>query len=320
MVKQNILVASRDEELVRLQADKGLFALSLEEVRRLDAALSDCWDIRHRAGAMSVWDDLAKKSELPSVKRFRALYAEVAAGKRDEDAEFYGAMAHPDILGPATSEHRDMLLDFTATSVGIYRKMGLTGEILDAGCHSGVVASLIASIVDAPITGIDPCSEALDFGRKHPAKHLRVTLEAGSMPWTATRKFDMVLSASAMPRDPARTGAFLRSVGALLNPGGVAVIMSVGWIQADAARTRRQLRMAELGFGLADVAGGFGGMPNEFRAEGLVVLLKGGGRDYPRRIGELMESEWNRFRDYANFSACLPSEKTQSYERAKRKL
>ena len=111
----------------------------------------------------------------------------------------------------------------------------------------------------------------------------------------------------------------MKAISGLLHPGGVAVVMSMGWVDANPDQLRRQLRVAGLGFGYADVAGGFGDIPAIFEAEGIVVLLKGGGSAYPRKIKPLMESEWRLFRDYANAPGRLPREKTQAFERGLRR-
>ena len=64
---------------------------------------------------------------------------------------------------------------------------------------------------------------------------------------------------------------------------------------------------------------GAGGVPPQFEAEGVVVLLKGGTQKLPLNVSELMESEWPQFRKYANASTTSPNEKSQCYERAKRR-
>ncbi|WP_149536626.1 class I SAM-dependent methyltransferase [Siccirubricoccus phaeus] len=296
-----------------------LIALSRSEIFSLDRALAERWGIDFHEGEFDVWNLLGRAHDTAAVHRMRELFDEVVSGERTEDAEFYGAMAHPAVLGPMTSKRRHLILDVTALSIGLYRHLGLNGDVLDAGCHAGTVASLVAKALGCAVTGIDPVEEAIAFGHAHPARNPGVTLECASIPWSTDRRFAMVISSSAMPWSAPKSLPFLKSVSGLLQPGGVAVVMSVGWAEADPERVRRQLRAAGLGFGYADVAGGFGDIPAKFEAEGIVVLIKGGSSEYPRRIKTLMESEWHLFREYSNTPGRSAREKTQAFERALRR-
>jgi hypothetical protein len=66
------------------------------------------------------------------------------------------------------------------------------------------------------------------------------------------------------------------------------------WVDIDIDVTRRQLKQARLGFGYADVIGGYGEIPLEFSTVKVVVLLKGGGRTLPRNLRLLSENECRR--------------------------
>ena len=46
--------------------------------------------------------------------------------------------AHPELLGPVTSQRRHLLLDGIAAAIGLARYLGLDGDILDIGCHAGI--------------------------------------------------------------------------------------------------------------------------------------------------------------------------------------
>ena len=314
----NVDLAARDAVLRVVQEDKTSVALARKEVDALDRTLAEQWGIDfHEHGTL--WDLLRRAGDQDAVDHLRDLWDSISSGAELQDERFYNAMAHPELLGPVSSLRRHLILDVTALSIGLYRRLGLNGPILDAGCHAGTVASLVAEAIGREVIGIDPAEEAIEMGLGHPARHPLASLEPGAMPWKSDRRFDMVVSASAMPWSPTTSLPFLKSVGGLLNPGGIAVVMSVGWAAAAPERVRPQLRASGLGFGLADVAGGYGDIPAHFEAEGIVVLIKGGAREYPRRVTELMESEWDRFRDYANADRRPPREKTQAFERALRR-
>ena len=138
------------------------------------------------------------------------------------------------------------------------------------------------------------------------------------MPWNVGLRFDFAIAIDSMPDGGGARATFLRSLGDILAPGGVAVVSSTSWVNADIDVTRRQMRRAGLGFGYADVIGGYGEIPVQFSTVGVVVLLKGGGRTLPRNLRQLMENEWPQFRDYANTSSTPQSEKTQAFERSLR--
>jgi SAM-dependent methyltransferase len=111
-----------------------------------------------------------------------------------------------------TFQRRHLILDVTAVAIGLYRYLGLTDDVLDAGCHAGTISSLLAEVLDCDVTGIDLSREAIEFGRKHPARHSRVSLQQASMPWMTDRRFGMVISASAMPWSGPSSLAFLKSI------------------------------------------------------------------------------------------------------------
>ncbi len=320
MVEENApeLVQMRDAMLSKIQTDKGCVALNVEELVELDQSLASEWDVDFRTSD-SFWPYLATAGDQAAIARFERAFQKVASGQKSEDdSDLYSAMAHAEIIGPVTSHRRHLILDLTAMAIGLYRHLGLSGNILDAGCHVGIMSSLLAARLGKHVVGIDPSANAISFGKSHAARHSSVNLIEASIPWHTHIRFDMVISGSALPdgKNWEVTAAHLRNLGTLLSQGGVALIMSADLAEADPDRMRRTLRTAELGFGYADVAGGYGGLPPKFDAEGIVVLLKGGKREFPRKVKLAMESEWDFFKEYSNTPGRPTREKTQAFERA----
>jgi hypothetical protein len=100
-------------------------------------------------------------------------------------------------------------------------------------------------------------------------------------------------------------------VSELLEPNGLAIVVWLDWLEA-AKTTLKQLRRAALGFGYADVVGGFGGIPPHLEATRALVFLKGGHVELPPSVlEELSAREWNlHFRDYVDASkTCLSQRK-----------
>jgi hypothetical protein len=79
------------------------------------------------------------------------------------------------------------------------------------------------------------------------------------------------------------------------------------------------LIVARMGFGYADVVGGYQSMPLKFESEGVVILVKGGTRMFPRRVRAAMEAEWPLFPAIRYDPSASLREKTQAFERAVRR-
>lgn len=308
-----------------VQADKTLIALGLDEVRYVDRTLGNEWDIRFRDHA-SLKELLGTISNKTAVDQYMAAHEAVAAAKMSNNVEgeaagyglLYEALANEAVLGPVTSQRRHYIIDSICMSIGLARVVGPSAKVLDAGCHAGFTSLILAEHV-GEIVGIDPSASAIDVARRRAVDRDNVRFDLAMMPSSAYRGFDLVLAIDAMPLNRNKVVPFLRSVSESLRPGGLALIASAYWRDAEIDITRRQLRGAGLGFGYADVVGGYGDTPLRFMATGTLVLVKGGKRELPRKLHLLMESEWAQFRDYANAWSTPPHEKTQAFERSLRR-
>jgi SAM-dependent methyltransferase len=317
----------RDQFLERLQAAKGKIALDSSEVRSIDQALAVGWSIAF-PGAAASWEELVPRSAGgPAIKRYNEAYYDLVdaverGDKRGTDAaeaRVYDTMADPIILGPVMSHRRHLILDSICMVIGLARAISMNGAIVDVGCHAGFVSIILREYLDCNVVGIDSSDKAIGLARSRSAGISKITFYRAAMPWKVDPRFDLAIAFDSMPRGSRAKAGFLRSLGDMLVPGGVAIISSMNWFDADINVTRRQTRMAGLGFGYADVIGGYGNIPVRFEAEMVVVLLKGGRRVLPRNWRELAENDWPQFRDYANAQATLHSEKTQAFERSLRR-
>jgi SAM-dependent methyltransferase len=317
----------RDRFLERLQADKGKIALGSSEVRSIDQILAAVWGIAF-PGTIATWEELLPRSagSLP-IARYNKAHDEVAKAMARRKkramaaarARLYDALADPIILGPVTSQRRHLIVDGICMAIGLARAIS-TGAIVDIGCHAGFVSTTLADYLNCKVVGIDPSDEAITLARSRTAGKPQIEFYRAAMPWKVDSRFDLAIAFDSMPEGSGAKAAFLRSLGDLLIPGGVAIVSSMYWVHEDIEVTRRQMRMADLGFGYADVLGGYGGIPVQFDAEIVLVLLKGGGRRLPRNFCQLAENDWPQFRDYANAPSTMPSEKTQAFERSLRVL
>ena len=316
----------RDRILERLQAGKGKIALGSSEVRSIDQILAAVWGIAF-PGTIATWEELLPRSAgCLAITRYNRAHDDVAEAMELGDkrvmaaaqARLYDALADPIILGPVMSQRRHLILDAICMAIGLARAISTTGPIVDVGCHAGFVSTILSEFLDCNVVGIDPSDRAITLARSRTAGKPQVEFYRAAMPWKVDSRFDLAIAFDSMPEGSGAKAAFLRSLGDLLIPGGVAIVSSMYWADEDIDVTRREMRMAGLGFGYADVIGGYGRIPAQFDVEMVVVLLKDGGRRLPRNLCQLAENDWPRFRNFANAPSTMLSEKTQAFERSLR--
>ncbi len=311
-------ISARDDALADLSKNKRSIAVTATEIRRIDRLLAEKWKIDLVRTDLHLEEYLSRLPESEARIRGLAVYAKARESNDSMLGErlIYEAMENLDLCGLVTSTRRQFLIDAVSLSCGLYRALGLSGPVLDIGCHVGVVPDVMALTLGVKAVGIEPVTAAVDAGNSVLMDRDDVQLIHASMPWDTDLRFDLITAIDSMPTGAGARALFLKSVGSLLRSGGIAVIISPDWIDADVSTLRRQLDLAGLGFGFADVVGGFGGMPNQFTAEGAACLLKNGKRPFPRKFKAEAESEWDWFREYANASDTPLREKTQSFFRA----
>ncbi|MBK8324752.1 MAG: class I SAM-dependent methyltransferase [Betaproteobacteria bacterium] len=313
------LVHSRDLALAELGKQKRNIALPPDELQRIDRALVDRWQIEFvdtRAFLLEYLESLP-----PSAVRTNGLAAfgaDLARQKKDGSFEqhVYAAMVEPELCGIITSGRRHYLLDAVAMACAMYRRLRLSGPVLDVGCHIGVAPDLIADALCVHVVGIEPVNDVVAAAQVRFAGRADVSIVRGAVPWQTDKRFELVTAIDSMPLGVGDRSSYLKGISQLLQPGGLAIIVSAYWIDADVTVIRRQLDMAGLGFGLADVVGGYGGMPTGINVEGCVCLIKGGKRQFPRKIGAEMESEWEWFKHYATLPDTPAREKTRAFMRS----
>jgi SAM-dependent methyltransferase len=304
--------------LTKLGKFKRGIVVTPEDLRQIDEALVARWQIDFISTPATLLEYMEALPEGETRTRGLAAFkADVATrGGSSGEQNMYEAMADPQLCGLVTSSRRHYLLDAVAMAIALYRTLGLTGPILDVGCHVGVAPDLMAEILGVPVVGLEPVDAAVRIGSERLSGRPDVSIVHGAIPWQTDSKFQLITAIDSMPGNVGDRSVYLRGLSQVLDAGGIALIVSATWVQADVIVLRRQLEAAGLGFGFADVVGGYGGMPTAFNVEGCVCLIKGGKQPFPRKIGEVMESEWDRFKAYANSTTTPAREKTQAFMRS----
>ena len=83
-------------------------------------------------------------------------------GGRFDEREIWRLMARPSLFALRGANRRHYILDGIAMGVGIARRFAIAGPILDAGCHLGVTASVLARLLPNAVVGIDPIGATID--------------------------------------------------------------------------------------------------------------------------------------------------------------
>lgn len=313
------LALERITVLNSLASAKNNLGLPPADLDALDKVLSDEWHIDFVLTDLDLREHVERNVPSPTREDFLSAHDLAAYSVRkggSEDA-VYARMSSPSLLGLVTSKRRHYLLDSIALAAAVVRQLRIEGPILDAGCHAGVACHALSRLVPNRIVGIDPVGEAIEYAKTRADAGSQVSFARAALPWQTTERFEFVMAIDSMPGGAGDRALFIRGVSDLLIDGGVAMIVSNTWVEADVALLRRQLSSSRLGFAMADVVGGYGGMPTQFGAEGCLVLVKGGSESVPRRLKDAMENDWPSFRDYANSPTVPARMKTQAFKRSR---
>jgi hypothetical protein len=312
------ILERREAALIGLGECKPNIAVSLDEVRQIDEALKSRWKIDFTETKSTLLEALEELTEGDVRSRVLAAYkADQASVRRGADAVcMYEAMTDAQICGLVTSCRRHYLLDSIAMACSLYRLLQLSGPILDIGCHVGVAPDVLARQLGISVVGLEPVGSAVQAGAVRLGSTSGVTIVHGAIPWQTEQRFQLVTAIDCLPGNAGDRAVFLNGLSQLLDDGGIAMVVSATWVDANVPILRRQLDAAGLGFGFADVVGGYGGMPTSYLVEGCVCLIKNGKRSFPRMVSSAMQSEWSLFQSYANAPTTPIREKTQAFMRA----
>lgn len=314
-------------DLDRAGTDRLVVAIPLADVQKIDRALAERWGINYDESKRPLAEMLPMDSTDPAIQAYWDGYEAMADILRDggteverqrADALHYGSLANDRILAPVTSQRRALLIDSIALTAGVLRTANFSGAVLDLGCHAGFCADVLADLAPNEIVGVDPCEPAIAYGRSKLRSGSRVSLDVAAVSGVEAGRFDVVLAIDAMPSGLRDGNEFLVGVGKALRSGGVAILVSMGWVNMDVTRLRAGLKRAGMGYAFADVMGGWMGAPPQFQVEIALVLTKGGSGVVPRDLAKRTESEWEYFKRFANSGTTAWREKTQAFERAYR--
>lgn len=292
-------------------------------VRSIDKLLKDKWLLDFQPDVEVI------KVQFPEIEDLIVRYDEAQSkavtkagpsGVIDE-RELFRLLAHPGLFAFTAVARRHYLLDGLALSIGVLRQFGLTGPVLDVGCHIGASTDILGRLVANKIIGIDPVGVAIDTAKKRSADLPNVEFVRTMLPWKCDARFDMALCFDVLHHVPESSHPrVIASLGDLVRDGGYVLLSGSDITDQDwLARTDSAFKHAGLGFVDCDVLGGFGGSPATFMATAAVLLQKGDGGSIPADLAFVSAREWEaQFKDFANSPETPAREKTQAFERARR--
>ena len=243
------------------------------------------------------------------------------SGVHIDEREIWRLMARPSLFALRGANRRHYILDGIAMAVGIARRFAITDPILDAGCHLGVSASVLARVLPNEVVGIDPIGATIDAAKALNAGVSNLSFVRSGLPWSTDRRFGLVICYDVV--DHLSEGEQRRAIASLAQltlDGGFVVLsgmmlVDLGWIE----RANAWLSEGGLGYVTCDVHGGFGGNPPVWNSNPVAVLRKGIAEPMPLDLLDRTKQEWeNHFASYANASATPRRKATQAFERAHR--
>lgn len=297
---------------------------SLENLRAIDHELTTRWSIRCQSVDESeAWITEHVPGELVE-QYFRLVddraHASTTMGRVSpgQDAAWYDFMAHPLLNGPIHSERRAFFLDACALAQGVIEARGVTGGVLDVGCHSGYVASTLARLNPTlKVTGVDASAPAIALARAQSDFPANLEFVVARCPARLEEAFNLVLCVDSAPRGKRGLEPFVTWVAGLLADGGLVVFVDDASSLWTTSGIQKRLSSAGLGFVLADVLGGWTG--NRFDSKLVLAFEKGADRAVPKNYAALATQGWDGtgFPAYCHAPETSWGEKTIQWFRAR---
>jgi SAM-dependent methyltransferase len=311
-----------------LRQNKLRLSLPIEELQELDLYLQKEWNICLRS-IEDVMRLVDKKSTGMQRKLYWKLQEQQASYIQQEldiprsiENKWYDFIAQDPINGIVHSQKRTFIFDGVAWVTALCRSLDLKGEGLDVGCHTGYQTMWLGRNTHLSMTGIDVSSEAIAFAA-HKADKL-ANAQFMNIDYKIDEKvgssFDLVFCSDSFPCGLSSFRKFLRWCADRLTKHGILILCGdlAAWARSDhSSQLTDYTEEASLGYGIADVVGGWNG--DIFDAKAVLVLIKDDKARCPDDLLRQFTEVWDEygFKNYANDNTVPATEKTVGYFRAK---
>jgi SAM-dependent methyltransferase len=303
----------------QLMAEKRLLGLPIDDVSRIDGYLRSQWGISPPV-APHDWDKVFAQIAGPNLyQRFKYLHDKQASFLKRKMAipseisrRFYDLVADERISGFIHSQKRSYILDTAVLLISLISHLKVTNRILDIGCHIGYHPILLALETGCGLHGIDRSEVAIEFAKRKSPAGLDISFMAGSFPGDLpSESFELVFAIdSVLP-----TAENITKLASLLQSDGVLILVG-DYYEFDNLAFRQALGKADLGFGLADIVGGWIGEERGYNSASAFLLIKGSANQLPEDFENQVTAGWDFFRNYANAEGTDWDRKTQAYCRS----
>lgn len=305
--------------------------LERRDLVQLDTELREAWGIE--VGSLECpdwWERLERECPSGLVNRFVQVHrayvaAEVDGGPENRIAEsaFFDLVADERLLGRVHSHRRPVIVDTAAFVDELVMDRGITGPVLDAGCHAGYLSAWWARHAELEMVGSDLSLAALELGRRRCAALGRNVelVEADLLPGGERRDFGLIVAVDVLPEEIGSGLEGLQRLAEGLAHDGYLVLstghpMDVAWNPLE--RVFKTLEELGLGFVQAGCLGGVVAPGREPWGQNIIVLRRGEATALRREHIAESHRDWPGFLDFAADPSVPVQEKSVAWFRARR--
>ena len=312
---------SREDVCRKIVQDKLLLALPFAQVIAIDTYLKDEWGIKLPPDPEKFEKELLKAAGGKLRKDYNTLNDKQANYLESGEAippaleqKFYDLIADEKIAGLIHSKKRTFILDAAALIISLIKNLNVSGPILDIGCSIGYHCGVVGKFAGLEIIGMDSSKKTITEAKRRNKNTAGTTFKATTIENEEfAEKFDLVYAIDSIEINKAN----LHLISRTLKPNGIALLINDLELFTS-PEFKKALAIENLGFGFADVTGGWIGEETGFETKTALVLIKDGTHPLPSDLQQQAESGWdNHFKDYANDKTTRTDQKTQAYCRAK---
>jgi hypothetical protein len=292
--------------------------ISLEQVTAIQQILAESWGIKSpqnpaewTARIESLPQDI--KGQYQELLNAQLRYTEKGkAIPADIERRWYDLLGVQPLSGIVHSRKYPFILDSAAAVIDIYRQCGLSGPILDIGCHVGYHLDIYDRLLDTEVIGIEVSATAVATAKAHFVSRPRVTVIQGDIEKIQIPECKLISCVDAYPTNQAGLTAFLARIAKGL-PGDGVVVLIGGIGSMKRGEVAKACKHIGLGMALHDVIGGWVGDLGQYQGNAVLALRRDG-----ESVPKDLHMEWTEgFPEYANNPSTPWHEKTQAFFRSR---
>lgn len=319
--------ADVDATQVLVEINRSGFYPNYETFREIDDYLLQEWGIDY---LFDLADLFAMQSSLgmSAYKKFDKLVEKCA--KSGNEHNVMQAMAHFDVHKLQISQsRRHYVIDQIAIAHQLVQARNIRGEILDVGCHNGVLLKYLATRFNNRMLGLDPVKQSIGSANDHAQGLNNLRFVVGRIPGGIGGGYELITCLDVLHHLPSTAQAVAAdSIFRAVADGGVVLISTADW-QDDAwwEAIRPAMEANGMGLSASGIVGGsaLGGseeLPARWESSGIGIFEKSGMTNGPidaSAFRNQADAYWGEFfAPYANAATTPWREKTTGFEASRR--